>query len=177
MHNLVFRVYIPKTWATAVTIHDYSTTVQSIEDSPLYFGTITSHYNEIRVNWMSLGWLPSPAFVYNTQLSPLPFVSLPYHGPNIPALHTTSQTQLAQLEATRFHRVDQGFNTKWIASREDPEERQFYSTQGTTAAHIIPDMGGIYAFTLLNNGATAAGTNLGTLLVSFGITVRQFRLQ
>jgi hypothetical protein len=151
--------------------------INSIESSPLYFGTITSHYNEIRVDWMEVEFIPSPAFVYNTQLSPMPIVTLPYHGPDIPALHTTSQTQLAQLTATQFHKIENTVKSRWVANKADPEERVFYSTKGTSVAHIIPDMGGVYLLTVLNNGATASGTNIGVLLVSFGITLRQFRLQ
>jgi hypothetical protein len=151
--------------------------LNSIESSPLYFGTITSHYNEVRIDWMEVEFIPSPAFVYNTQLSPFPIVSLPYHGPDTPALHTTSQTQLAQIEASRFHKIESPVKTRWVANRADPEERVFYPTNGTSAAHVIPDMGGVYMLTVLNNGATATGTNLGVLQVSFGLTLRQFRLQ
>jgi hypothetical protein len=176
-HSFVYRVYSPKTWTTGVVLQDFSTKVNDIEASALYFTTVTSHYNEIRVDFVELKWVPSPAFVFNTQLSPLPFVSLPYHGPDVPALHTTSQTQLAQLMATKFHAVDKPFTHRWVASSSDPQEKVFYPTNGTAAARVIPDMGGIYALTVLNNGATASGTYLGVLLVSYGITCRQFRLQ
>jgi hypothetical protein len=151
--------------------------VNSIEATANYFATVTAHYNEVRVDWMRLEFMPSPAFVFNTQLSPLPFVSLPYHGPDVPSLHTTSQTQLVQIEASRLTNVQDKLISTWVGNRADPEEKTFYSTRGTAVSHIIPDMGGIYALTVLNNGATATGTNIGVVKVSWGLTLRQFRLQ
>jgi hypothetical protein len=177
MHSMVYRVYTAKTWTAGVVVQDYSTSVRSIESSPNYFNTITSHFNEIRVDAMEFLFAPSAAYVYNTQLSPLPFVSLPYHGKDIPALHTTSQALLSQLEATTVHKASKNVRVSWVANKNDPEEMTFYPTSGTLANPVIPDMGGVYALTVLNNGATATGTNIGVLLVSYHITLRQFRIQ
>jgi hypothetical protein len=177
MHSIVFKTFRPVLYQTAGVIVDISTEIRDIEADANYANSVTSHYSEVRVDWLKLEWHPCPLQIYNTLLGISPFLTLPYRGPDKPALHGTSQAILAVSEGSVFHDIKNSFTSLWRANKNDPEETSFYSTTGTALNHMIPQLGGIYGITLYTNVALTNGVPLGVVRLSYGLTLRQYRLQ
>jgi len=118
---------------------------------------------------MKLRFIANSALVYG-QIGMTALYITPYHT-DVPG-SMNSATAAETLQTRTFSVADPSIKqVKWVANPMDSAETTFYSTTGTSLAHVIPaGLGGIYIYA--DGPVISAGTAVGTILTTWKLRVR-----
>lgn len=143
--------------------------VQDVENNSNYPTYVHGLFGEVQVLSMKVRFIANAALVYG-QIGMTALYMTPYHT-DVPGT-MNSATASETLQTRTYSVADPSIKTlKWVMNPQDSAETTFYSTTGTSLAHVIPSgLGGIYIYS--DGPVGSAGTSVGTILTTWKLRVR-----